>query len=405
MTTHAQLLIAGGGIGGLAAALATARAGIQVRLFERASEFSEVGAGIQLGPNVTRVLRDWGLDHELSQVVSVPARLNVRCALNGAELGTLPLGARCFESYGAPYVTIHRADLHRILCRAVYNTAGIEVKLDRAVQAFADDGAAVTVTTSSGQQIEGDALLGADGVWSQVRRTLLADGAPRVTGHLAYRTMLVQSALPAALRTSQVTLWLGPRLHVVQYPVRRGEWMNVVAIVHGQPPAQPDNWDHNANAEQLQRAVGRICPPLHELLQAAPSATLNPYPWRLWALADRQPLASAEQLARGRVALLGDAGHPMRPYLAQGAGMAIEDAAELGRALAMDAVDIPVRLKRYALARWQRAGRVQARSIRNGQIFHSTGLMRAGRDASMRLLGQRLLDVPWLYGAGAEAVH
>ncbi|MDO5693181.1 MAG: FAD-dependent monooxygenase [Pseudomonadota bacterium] len=394
-----QLLIAGGGIGGLAAALAVARTGWEVRLYERAAEFTEVGAGVQLGPNVTRILQGWGLEAELRDVAAFPDRLQVRNATSGAELGTLALGARTIERYGAPYVTIHRADLHRLLCKAASEQHGVHINLDHWVADLKDDGGVVTLNTVAGQQIEGDALVGADGVWSRVRQQLLNDGPPRVPGHLAYRTMLNQSALPQALRTTQVTAWLGPRLHVVQYPVRRGEWMNVVAIVHGEPPADAQGWDHGANHDDLQRALGDTCAPLRDLIVAVPEATVNDHPWRLWALADRPPVQDAEQMARGLVALLGDAAHPMRPYLAQGAGMAIEDAAELARALAMDAVDVPTRLKRYALARWQRCARVQARSIRNGQIFHSTGLVRFGRDASIKLLGERILDVPWLYGS------
>lgn len=396
--SNQQLLIAGGGIGGLAAALAVARAGWEVRLYERAPEFTEVGAGVQLGPNVTRILRGWGLEEALSAVAAFPDRLQVRNASSGADLGTLALGARAIERYGAPYATIHRADLHRLLYRAAAQQPGVHIKLDHWLADFVDDGKVVTLSTTTGRQIEGDALLGADGVWSRVRQQLLQDEPPRVTGHLAYRTMLSQSALPQALRTSQVTAWLGPRLHVVQYPVRGGEWMNVVAIVQGDPPADAQGWDHHANHADLERALGAVCTPLRELIAAVPATTINEHAWRLWALADRPPLQGAEQMARGLVALLGDAAHPMRPYLAQGAGMAIEDAAELARALAMDAVDVPTRLKRYALARWQRCARVQARSIRNGQIFHSTGLVRFGRDASIRLLGERILDVPWLYG-------
>lgn len=399
MSAISQLLIAGGGIGGMAAAVAASRAGWEVRLFERASEFSEVGAGIQLGPNVTRILRDWGLDQALASIAAVPDRLQVRDAVTGSTLGALLLGARCLERYGAPYLTVHRADLHRILCQAAFQTPTVHIKLGHALQDFADDGRTTTLTTEAGQQVEGDALLGADGVWSQVRQQLLNDGAPRFTGHLAYRTMLDQSALPATLRTRQITAWLGPRLHVVQYPVRRGDWMNVVVIVHGQPPANAADWDHDANSSDLARATAECCTPLRDLLAAAPAATVNEHAWRLWALADRNPVEDGDQMALGRVALLGDAAHPMRPYLAQGAGMAIEDAAELGRSLTMDAVDVPTRLRRYALARWQRAARVQSRSARNGRIFHATGLARVGRDTSIRLLGERVLDVPWLYNA------
>ena len=401
-STH-QALIAGGGIGWLAAALALARAGWEARLYERAPAFSEVGAGIQLGPNVTRILHGWGLEPALRTVAAFPERLQVRSALTGTELGVLALGARALERYGAPYATIHRADLHGLLLEAVGRQGGVHLNLDQCLTDYADDGKAVRLTTARARVVEGDVLIGADGVASRVRQQLLGDGAPRATGHLAYRSLLRQAALPAALRSSQVTAWLGPRLHVVQYPVRGGEWLNVVAIVHGRPPADLDDWDHDANASDLLHAVGATCAPLRDLIEAAGAATVNPHAWRLWPLADRPPVATPGQLGQGLVALLGDAAHPMRPYLAQGAGMAIEDAAELARALAMDAVELPTRLARYALARWQRVARVQARSRRNGDIFHATGLLRLGRDASLRLLGERLLDVPWLYGAGDAA--
>jgi len=397
MTTTQQLLIAGGGIGGLAAAFAAAHAGWEVRLFERAQEFSEVGAGIQIGPNVTRILRAWGLEQELAAAAACPNRLQVRDAISGAELGVLPLGQRALNRYGAPYATIHRADLHRMLSRALARLPNVHLNLGCGLIEYADDGKAVTLTTGSGKQIEGDALVGADGLWSRVRTLMLGDGPPQPTGHLAYRGMLRQSALPDALRTTQVTAWLGPRLHVVQYPVRGGDWMNVVAIVHGQPPDNAQDWDHSANAHDLEIALGAMCTPLRDLLAAVPQASVNVHAWRLWALAGRPPVGNEREMARGRVALLGDAAHPMPPYLAQGAGMAIEDAAELGHALAMDSVDVETRLRRYALARWQRVARVQARAVRNGQIFHATGLVRAGRDVSIRLLGERVLDVPWLY--------
>ncbi|KQP43070.1 FAD-dependent monooxygenase [Pseudorhodoferax sp. Leaf274] len=410
MASPKQLLVAGGGIGGLAAALAGARQGWQVQVFERAPAFGEAGAGVQLGPNVVRLLQAWGLGAALQAAAAFPARLRVRDAASGQPLATLDLAAMPAR-YGAPYATIHRADLLALLQAAVAPLADVALALDRRVQRFADDGRQVRLHTVHGdgrmaEPVAGDALVGADGLWSGVRAQLLDDGPPRLTGHLAYRALLPQAALPAALRSTEVTAWLGPRLHLVGYPVRGGEALNVVAFVHGRPPggasgATPDalaDWDHATNAADLQAGMAGCCAPLQDLVRAVPA-------WRLWVLADRPPLRAPTQQARGRVALLGDAAHPMRPYLAQGAGMAIEDAEALGRALRQaDAAGtaVPALLARYALERWQRNARVQARALRNGRIFHATGPLRWGRNLSLRLLGERLLDMPWLYGPPAR---
>ncbi len=385
-----QILIVGGGIGGMAAALACSRAGWPVTLLERAREFGEVGAGIQMGPNVMRRLHAWGLEQALQQVVAFPEILEVRSAANGEELTRLRLGERMRARYGAPYATIHRADLHQLLRKAVEQRNNVKLVLGQWLESFVDTGSGVEVRTLDGQALEGQALIGADGLWSTVRHTLLQDGEPRVTMHLAYRALIAQRDLPAHLRSQQVTVWLGPKLHVVQYPVRKGHWLNVVAIVHGAVTGEAGDWDQTTHASDLRTAMGSTCSRLQDLISAIE-------PWRLWALCDRPPMAGAHEQARGRVALLGDAAHPMRPYLAQGAGMAIEDAACLEGVLGMSDLTMAQRLERYAKERWQRNARVQARSIRNGQIFHAQGLVRWGRDQSMRLLGERLLDVPWLY--------
>ncbi len=385
-----QILIAGGGIGGLSAALACAKAGWTVQLFERAREFREVGAGIQMGPNVVRVLNAWGLEKAVGQVAAFPADLRVRSAASGDEIGKLALGGRARERYGAPYATIHRADLQRLLLLAAQQHDAVQLQLGQRLERFVQTDSFVRAHTLEGAEVQGQALVGADGIWSAVRQQLLNDGPPRVTGHLAYRAMVPQHELPEKLRSQHVTVWLGPDLHVVQYPVRNGNWLNVVGIILGHLDEDADEWDQQTNAHDLRCAMSGTCSALQELIEAIAH-------WRVWSLCDRTPMRSPVEHAQGRVALLGDAAHPMRPYLAQGAGMAIEDAACLQSVLTPANGPMAQRLKTYGALRWQRNARVQARSIRNGQIFHSTGWVRWGRDASIRLLGEKLLDVPWLY--------
>jgi len=397
--THNRIVIVGGGIAGLAAAFACARQAQAVHVLERADRFGEVGAGIQLGPNVTRILQGWGLADALSAVAAFPARLAVRSALTARELAARELGESIREQYGAPYATVHRADLHRLLLDAVQAQGLASLALGREMRQFVASESGVDVQVADGEPLQADILLGADGLWSPVRRRLLDDGAPTPTGHLAYRAMVRQSDLPAALRSEQVTVWLGPQMHVVQYPVRGGQWLNVVAIVGGQPdwlqaanatPGQLANWNQQADVAQLRSVLVGCCAPLRDLVGAIDA-------WRLWVLCDRAPMDGPREHAVGRVALIGDAAHPMRPYLAQGAGMAIEDAAALGAVLADPTRPAAAALQSFADQRWQRNRRVQLQARRNGSIFHARGALRWGRDAAMLLLGERLLDQPWLY--------
>ena len=387
---HKQVVIAGGGIGGLAAAVACAQRGVPVQLLERAAQLSEVGAGIQIGPNVTRILQAWGLGAALAQVAAFPEQLQARDAQTGQVLGTLTLGARAQATYGAPYATIHRADLQALLHRAA-QSAGVDLRLGQSVQGWQGSEAALQVNTAQGLSLLASALIGADGVWSAVRQQLLGDAPARFTGHLAYRALMAQADLPAHLRSDQVTVWMGPRLHVVHYPVCSGQWLNLVAIVHGAKPEQSQDWDQAGQTQALMQAMGAVGRDLHERLASVPA-------WRQWALHDRAPVSAPGQMAQSRVALLGDAAHPMRPYLAQGAGMAIEDAQVLAQCLSAGSVPVTQQLQAYAEQRWARNARVQSRAIRNGSIFHATGPVAWGRNLSMRLMGGRLMDQPWLYG-------
>ncbi len=389
-----QLLVVGGGMAGLSAALVAQRAGIQVTLLEQADQFSEVGAGIQLGPNAVRVLHDWGLEAELRAVAAFPEALRVRDARSGAVLGRLTLGAAMQQRYGQPYATIHRADLHRILLEQIQ--CQVDCRLRQRVQGFEQDAAGISLRTEDGAQYRADALLGCDGLWSRVRAQLLADGKPVFGGDLAYRGLVRMSELPPELRRNEVTAWLAPGLHAVHYPVCAGEWMNVVVVVEGEIPPDPESWDHAAQASQLRAALGGVQRDFDRLLDAVPS-------WRLWPLNARLPMCGPHQHAQGRVALLGDAAHPTRPYLAQGAAMALEDAWTLGRLLeqprwrAAGRIDWPSLLQALAQTRWRRNGWIQERSRRNGLIFHARGPLRWGRDLAMGLLGERLIDVPELY--------
>lgn len=397
-----QVLIAGGGIAGMAAALGASHAGWDARLFERAPQFSEVGAGVQLGPNVVRRLQAWGLQKALQQVVALPQQLVARSGINGKVLASAPLGQSMVERYGAAYVTIHRADLHGVLHQAAQQRADIFINPGQEVSELLGTERVTTIRTSANKVVEGDALMLADGVWSKLRGPLLGDSSrPRVSGHLAYRALLPMTDVPVGWRSNEVTVWLGPRMHAVHYPVRRGEMMNIVVIIEGPAPQDMELWDHAGNAQALEQALKHCSSNLQDLVRSVPAAGAQ---WRLWPLSDRAPLQGPEGMAKGLVGLIGDAAHPMRPYLAQGAGMAIEDAAELQRALAMDDLEVELRLRRYAINRWERNARVQARSIRNGNIFHATGPVRWGRDLTMRMLGSQLMDLPWLYrGDGSSA--
>lgn len=388
----------------MAAGFAATRLGWPAAVFERAPDFFEVGAGVQLGPNVTRILQAWGLTGALKEVAAFPAGLHARSLTTGEVLATLPV-KESETIYGAPYVTIHRADLHGLLLQAALQQ-GVDVHRDAVVQHANVAGQAVVLDVSQrgqAKQHTAAALVAADGVWSPLRQQLLGDGLPTFTGHIAYRALVAQADLPPHLRSQDVSVWMGSHAHVVSYPVRGGEFLNVVCLAEGRLLDEKANhlealqtWNAQKSESQtmaeLHHALRGACVPLADLMAACSD-------WRLWPLCGRPVMQGAHEHAQGRVAFLGDAAHPMLPYLAQGAGMAIEDAAELASQMSAATVEeVPQRFQQFAQARWQRNARVQARAIRNGQIFHATGAMRLGRDLGLRLMGARLMDVPWLYG-------
>ena len=380
-----DILLVGGGIGGLAAALALAQGDVATQLHEQSPAFTEVGAGIGLGPNAVQRLQSWGVGEALQAKGFVPSQLEVMDAKNGRQLGCLPMGQNFQERYGAPYLTIHRADLHRILLDALQSKGSCDLRLN----------AHWTDIQNSLLTEPASALIGADGINSTVRSQVWGPQPLQASGHWAYRTLLPRHALPAAWRSDAMGLWLGPRLHVVHYPVRGGDWLNLVVLVESSDTPTEAAWDTQRSTEQtshdLQNALKGTCSRLQDVVRMAEH-------WRAWALFDRPPLQSARDMAKGRVALLGDAAHPMLPYLAQGAGMAIEDAQALSENWQRKELNVEQRLQAYAQARWQRVAKVQARARRNARLFHASGVLAWGRDTAMRVGGAAVMDMPWLYG-------
>ncbi len=319
-----NLLVAGAGIGGLSCALSMGLSGVPVTVLEQAGDFAEPGAGIQLGPNATRVLSAWGLDVPLRSIASYPDDLRIRDALDGRELGHLRLGATALSRFGHPYACVHRADLHQLLLEALESRTPARVRLGARVNAFEVQSNAVHVDLEDSAALSGLALIGCDGLWSRVRGALLGTEPARSTGHLAYRGLIPADSLRRNSRSNSVQVWLGANMHVVSYPVRSGQWVNLVAVVHGRRSESPDRWTQEARVEDLLTATGPVAANLRAMIDAVPR-------WTLWTLHDRAPLRGPSDLARGPVALLGDAAHPLRPYLAQGAAMAMEDAWTLGQ--------------------------------------------------------------------------
>jgi salicylate hydroxylase len=394
-----HVVVAGGGIGGLAAALALARAGQRVTVLERAAQFADVGAGIQLGPNAIKVLASWGLRSAVLAQACLPEAIVVRSATTGRSISRILLGGAVQQRYGEVYASVHRADLHAALLEAVQHEADVQLhcgeELRSATQPTATEGDSVQVQTSQ-RSLQANALVAADGVWSSVRQAVLADGAPHATGHAAYRVLLPMAQVPAALRTQHVGVWWAPKVHVVHYPVRGGEFLNLV-VLSEQPAARAvPGWASPISHAAVVQGMQQTCPALRALLD---SVQTHQYPWQSWHLYDRP---AARTWVQGHVALLGDAAHPMLPYLAQGAAMALEDAAALASHAALHS-DWPTALQHYQLERKARCERVVATARRNGRIFHLPQPLAMARDAVLALKGTEVLGMPWLYGFGPEA--
>jgi len=390
------VIVAGAGIGGLTASLTLAAQGFRVVVLEKAERLEEAGAGIQLSPNASRILVELGLKEPLARRAVTPESVNILSTRAGGEIARMPLGRAAEFRAGAPYWVIHRADLQAALQAAVNDHPDIDLRLGCQFQDVTKHAKGLTVVQRRGNARQEElavALIGADGIWSSVRGHLFPDVQPQFSGLIAWRCTLDATALPREYTAPRVQLWMGPDAHLVAYPISAGRQVNVVAIVSG--TWNRPGWSAPGDINEIKGAFATArWPATARMLIGAVDG------WRKWALFT---LPDIGRWSEGAVTLLGDAAHAMLPFAAQGAGMAIEDAAVLAKALAdctgENTAGIPAALKRYAEMRRGRVLKVQRMARQQGRIYHLSGPLAIARDLAIRAIGpQRMLArQDWIY--------
>jgi len=385
------VLVAGGGIGGLAAALALTRRGFKVEVLEQAPQLGEIGAGIQLGPNAFAAFDALGVGPQARARAVYTDEMVMHDAIDETLVGRIPTGEAFRRRFGNPYAVIHRADVHTSLLEGARASDRIRVHTGTTVQRFEQDDAGVTVHDSHGDTHRGIALIGADGVKSAVRRQLVGDEA-RVSGHVVYRAVIDKKDFPADLQWNAASIWVGPNCHLVHYPLRGGEQYNVVVTFHSR---EQEEWSvREGSRAEVQSYFDGICAKARQLIDL-------PKDWKRWATADREPIG---QWTFGRATLLGDAAHPTLQYLAQGACMALEDAVTLGEALRVHDDDIGRAFEHYQRSRIARTARIVLSAREMGRIFHAKGVERLVRNELWKGRSDaRFYDaMEWLYGWTVE---
>jgi 3-hydroxybenzoate 6-monooxygenase len=381
------ILVAGGGIGGVAAALSLVRQGFDVKVLEQAPQLGEIGAGIQLGPNGFAAFDALGIGERARARAVYTDEMVMHDATDESLVGRIPTGEAFRARFGNPYAVIHRADVHKSLLEGAEASGHVEVTTSTTVASVEQDADSVTVIDSKGRRHRGTALIGADGVKSAVRAQYVGDAA-RVSGHVVYRAVVDKKDFPADLQWNAAAIWVGPNCHLVHYPLRGGEQYNVVVTFHSR---NQEEWSvREGSREEVLGYFDGICPRARQLIEL-------PKDWKRWATADREPIG---QWTFGRVTLLGDAAHPTLQYLAQGACMAMEDAVTLGEALRVHDRNFDKAFAHYQRSRVARTARVVLSAREMGRIFHAQGVERLVRNDLWRGRSpQRFYDaMEWLYG-------
>ena len=396
MAASRTIFVAGAGIGGLTASLALAAQGFRVVILEKNGRLEEAGAGLQLSPNASRVLMALGLEPRLAARAVVPEAISLMSAQSGGEVIRLPLGEAASFGAGAPYWVVHRADLQAALQAEVNDHPDIELRLGCQFEDAVAHAKGLTVVQRSGmtrQQEVAMGLIGADGIWSTVRHHLFPQVQPQFSGLIAWRGTLDATQLPREYTSRRVQLWMGPQAHLVAYPIAGAQQINVVAVVPGE--WNRPGWSAPGDTSEIKNAFASTRWPSNARMMIGAVDG-----WRKWALFT---VPDGGEWTKGAIALLGDAAHAMLPFAAQGAAMAIEDAAVLAKCLGEAAGEtgagIPQALKRYAKLRHARVARVQRAAARNGKIYHLTGPMAFARDLSIKAMGARrmLARQRWIY--------
>ncbi|WP_158925818.1 3-hydroxybenzoate 6-monooxygenase [Acidisphaera sp. S103] len=389
MTGSQPILVAGAGIGGLATALGLARNGFDVVVLERASVLGEIGAGIQLGPNAFHAF-DWlGIGDAARAMAVYVDKLRLMDAMTAEDICSIDLGEPFRQRFGNPYAVVHRGDLHGVFQRACLENPRITIRTGCAVEGYDQDGDSVTVRLAGGETVTGRLLVGADGLWSKVRQQVVGDGAPRVTGHSTYRSVIPTEQMPEDLRWNAATCWAGPKCHIVHYPLSDWKVFNLVVTYHNDAPAPVAGLP--VTEEEVMAGFHHVHPKARDLIRHGKD-------WRLWVLCDRDPV---ENWIDGRVALLGDAAHPTLQYMAQGACMAMEDGVCLAHELAGSPDDRAAALERYRRQRVLRTARIQLQSRAMGDhVLHPSGAHAALRNAIMsaKTNAEWYDSLAWLYG-------